>query len=108
MLTLAQDLGTLTSCCAIRDLDSQEKRNVVDQKTLFAGERAPNCSRSATGPSRSSAQPERAVLPVESLMAELVFLLAAARSSSSPSSLRRAAEGVRAVRRRYLARSVAI
>jgi pilus assembly protein CpaB len=41
MLTLAQDLGTLTLLLRNPDdLDSQEKRNVVDQKTLFAGERA--------------------------------------------------------------------
>jgi pilus assembly protein CpaB len=41
MLTLAQDLGTLTLLLRNPDdLDSQEKRTVVDQKTLFAGERA--------------------------------------------------------------------
>jgi pilus assembly protein CpaB len=41
MLTLAQDLGTLTLLLRHPDdLDSQEKRSVVDQRTLFAGERA--------------------------------------------------------------------
>jgi len=41
MLTLAQDLGTLTLLLRNPDdLDSQEKRNVVDEKMLFAGERA--------------------------------------------------------------------
>ena len=41
MLTLAQDLGTLTLLLRHPDdLDSQEKRSVVDQRTLFAGDRA--------------------------------------------------------------------
>ena len=41
MLTLAQDLGTLTLLLRNPDdLDSQEKRSVVDQRTLFAGDRA--------------------------------------------------------------------
>jgi pilus assembly protein CpaB len=41
MLTLAQDLGTLTLLLRNpEDLDSQEKRGVVDQRTLFTGERA--------------------------------------------------------------------
>ena len=41
MLTLAQDLGTLTLLLRHPDdLDSQDKRSVVDQRTLFAGERA--------------------------------------------------------------------
>jgi len=41
MLTLAQELGTLTLLLRNPDdLDSQEKRSVVDQKTLFTGDRA--------------------------------------------------------------------
>ncbi len=41
MLTLAQDLGTLTLLLRNPDdLDSQEKRSVVDQRTLFASDRA--------------------------------------------------------------------
>jgi len=41
MLTLAQDLGTLTLLLRNPDdLDSREERTAVDQKTLFAGERA--------------------------------------------------------------------
>ena len=41
MLTLAQELGTLTLLLRNPDdLDAQEKRSVVDQRTLFAGERA--------------------------------------------------------------------
>ncbi|HYY51994.1 MAG TPA: Flp pilus assembly protein CpaB [Myxococcales bacterium] len=41
MLTLAQELGTLTLLLRNPDdLDSQEKRSVVDQKVLFTGDRA--------------------------------------------------------------------
>jgi len=41
MLTLAQELGTLTLLLRNPDdLDSQDKRSVVDQKTLFTGDRA--------------------------------------------------------------------
>ncbi len=41
MLTIAQELGALTLLLRNPDdLDAQEKRSVVDQKTLFAGERA--------------------------------------------------------------------
>lgn len=41
MLTIAQELGTLTLLLRNPDdLDAQEKRAAVDQKTLFAGERA--------------------------------------------------------------------
>jgi pilus assembly protein CpaB len=41
MLTLAQELGTLTLLLRNPDdLDSQEKRSVVDQKTLVTGDRA--------------------------------------------------------------------
>ena len=41
MLTIAQELGTLTLLLRNpEDLDAQEKRAAVDQKTLFAGERA--------------------------------------------------------------------
>jgi pilus assembly protein CpaB len=41
ILTLAQDLGTLTLLLRNPDdLDYQEKRSVVDQKTLLTGERA--------------------------------------------------------------------
>ena len=41
MLTLAQELGTLTLLLRNPDdLDSQEKRSVVDQRMLFAGDRA--------------------------------------------------------------------
>jgi len=41
ILTLAQELGTLTLLLRNPDdLDSQDKRSVVDQKTLFTGDRA--------------------------------------------------------------------
>lgn len=41
MLAVAQELGTLTLLLRNPDdLDAQEKRTVVDEKTLFAGERA--------------------------------------------------------------------
>ena len=41
MITLAQELGTLTLLLRHPDdLDSQEKRTVVDQKALFTGDRA--------------------------------------------------------------------
>ena len=41
MITLAQELGTLTLLLRNPDdLDSQEKRTVVDQKALFTGDRA--------------------------------------------------------------------
>lgn len=41
ILTLAQEMGTLTLLLRNpEDLDSQEKRVVVDQKTVFTGERA--------------------------------------------------------------------
>ncbi|HTO98331.1 MAG TPA: RcpC/CpaB family pilus assembly protein, partial [Myxococcales bacterium] len=41
MLAVAQELGTLTLLLRNPDdLDAQEKRTVVDEKMLFAGERA--------------------------------------------------------------------
>ena len=41
ILTLAQDMGSLTLLLRNPDdLDYQEKRSVVDQKTLLTGERA--------------------------------------------------------------------
>jgi pilus assembly protein CpaB len=46
MLTVAQELGTLTLLLRNPDdLDAQEKRSVVDEKTLFAGERASELQR---------------------------------------------------------------
>jgi len=109
MLTLAQDLGTLTLLLRHPDdLDSQEKRSVVDQRTLFAGDRANELQQKryrtiqiirATGPSPCG---ER------SLMAgALVFLLSGG-SAFFLSLL--ALDGVRRAfeqyKRRYLARSV--